>query len=381
MADLIKKMLTIANLKATEIGTREIKTSGDIEKIETLALRDIRINAKDSIRLHGCVKVLIVANLHYISPLQEQVESYRYGELEEQPEGDNVDASQLEGLEWVIDVGDTDGEGGCWCEVANKPPDKKINSIEINRSNGTATVYIDQNGDDYRFEKEFKISDSPVCFLKFVSKRGLPATALKFLVDELGGVEELRELDELFFPDDNQVLRELKKLVKDNLGSPDSLDQEARRKVKLLLSATNESFTIPPEFRDGSITAKQLREWAMKKYELDDKDDILLGLEALEGIKYLLDDQDDDDYAISDKSQTRAYQGAECASCAVTSDVIYTCCDYVYPLQKSWSTPSVVSARIVIYSCSSMSSYSPSCPRSWRKLSRNTCNPYTPWLV
>lgn len=312
-------LLIISDRKATKIKTQ------DLGKVETVVLRNVDIDAEDAIHLCGYAKVLIIADLHYASPLKEIVEACRDNDGYES-EGSNVDASLLQGLEWIIDIGNTDGEEGCWCLVANKLPTETLNtikSIDIETDNGKVIIHLPG-----KKIKGFNIQDSAGAFLKEARRCGLPLGTIQYFIDTWS--VELEDLDEFGFPPDKLTFSLLKNAMKKNSKLMDANIQKQMKSI----DKCDHQFIVPPELRNGTVTEDHIKQWLILNYGIEDG--ILFGPDALKALEFLFKDQEDDDYDIEDGK--RLVQACACVQC--TSPIVgYGVCDFVYPLQKTWFGP------------------------------------------
>lgn len=299
--------LTISNLNASDIETCDVGNN------EILILKNIGIKDRDCIYLQGKIKVLIVIDSHCISEEDDDKKSKRF----------SIDVSHLQELEWVINL--TEFEG-CILDLLTE---KKIREVIVN-SNLTI-VFCENNG------LTCIDNESPFKLLKIFYKMKLPETALKILAEELSfKLLDIRELDELFFPADEKVLRQLKERVECDITE---LNQGSLLKLKKNLYEKDNYFSLPIELRNGSITPEHIRNWVKNKYDLDKNNaaeeicEIFIGLDALIGIRSLFINQE---YFWDIECGKRLCSGSKCMTCGIFDKNMYTCCDTVYPFQKTW---------------------------------------------
>jgi hypothetical protein len=136
--------------------------------------------------------------------------------------------------------------------------------------------------------------------------------------------------DKLIFPEnftDEKLFAMLKKVVKGLAKEDRETNHYVEQSHKFLLSST---------FRNGEINADSI-----KKYlDIDDDSNIFISPRAVRsGIEFLFIDQEDgnDDYNI-DETGFQKVDAAMCTKCyrSIKESALYTCCDQIYPIQKSW---------------------------------------------
>jgi len=134
--------------------------------------------------------------------------------------------------------------------------------------------------------------------------------------------------------DDKKLFSLLKRAVKSAAKNCDKVRDYVPRKHK---------FILPPRFR-GNVSVVTKHSLVKKLVQLggyDNDDELFIGLAAIKkGIAFLFEDQDDDDYKIDD-DRKRLVDSNYCALCDKsmvlrTPSAIYSCCDVVYPLEKTW---------------------------------------------
>jgi hypothetical protein len=153
----------------------------------------------------------------------------------------------------------------------------------------------------------------------------------------------------IFSPEwtDEKLYLTLKKVVKESAKKHCKENWEPENYYVEQPQDCQHKFVLPPSIRNGQINFDNISDWflcngwdSLNK----DSDEIFLRPSSIEkAIEFLFEDQEDDDYDINRETGFREKSLRSCEICKQKvaelidcGTAIYSCCDQVHPVQKSW---------------------------------------------